>query len=85
MKEYLDLPIAYGRTAEIYAWQNGQVLKLFYDWFKIGSHPIRAADCADGACQRITGSFDQAALQGLLRRLYSLGLPLISVICLEVK
>ena len=25
---------------------------------------------------------DQAALQGLLRRLYSLGLPLLSVICL---
>ena len=28
---------------------------------------------------------DQAALQGLLRRLYSLGLPLISVICVEMK
>jgi len=27
----------------------------------------------------ITGSFDQAALHGLLRRLYSLGFPLISV------
>jgi uncharacterized protein (TIGR02172 family) len=27
--------IAYGRTAEIYAWQEGQVLKLFYDWFKL--------------------------------------------------
>ena len=27
----------------------------------------------------LTGTFDQAALQGLLRRLYSLGLPLISV------
>ena len=26
---------------------------------------------------------DQAALQGLLRRLYSLGLPLISVNCIE--
>lgn len=26
---------------------------------------------------------DQAALQGLLRRLYSLGLPLVSVVCLE--
>jgi uncharacterized protein (TIGR02172 family) len=26
-------PIAYGRTAEIYAWHEGQVLKLFYDWF----------------------------------------------------
>jgi hypothetical protein len=31
----------------------------------------------------LTGSVDQAALQGLLRRLYSLGLPLISVICEE--
>lgn len=27
----------------------------------------------------LTGTFDQAALQGLLRRLYLLGLPLISV------
>jgi hypothetical protein len=32
----------------------------------------------------LTGSLDQAALQGLLRRLYSLGLPLISVNCVEV-
>jgi hypothetical protein len=31
----------------------------------------------------LTGTFDQAALQGLLRRLYSLGIPLISVNCLE--
>jgi uncharacterized protein (TIGR02172 family) len=29
----LGPPIAYGRTAEIYAWHPGQVLKLFYDWF----------------------------------------------------
>jgi uncharacterized protein (TIGR02172 family) len=29
----LGKPIAYGRTAEIYAWENGQILKLFYDWF----------------------------------------------------
>lgn len=32
----------------------------------------------------LTGTIDQASLQGLLRRLYVLGLPLISVICLEV-
>ena len=33
----------------------------------------------------LTGTvFDQAALQGLLRRLYSLGLPLLSVICVAV-
>jgi hypothetical protein len=31
----------------------------------------------------ITVTVDQAALQGLLRRLYSLGLPLISVICVD--
>jgi hypothetical protein len=31
----------------------------------------------------LTGTVDQAALQGLLRRLYSLGLPLISVIWVE--
>jgi len=31
----------------------------------------------------LTGILDQAALQGLLRRLYSMGLPLISAICLE--
>ena len=29
----------------------------------------------------LTGILDQAALQGLLRRLYALGLPLISVVC----
>ena len=31
----------------------------------------------------LTGTVDQAALQGILRRLYSLGLPLISVICVD--
>ena len=31
----------------------------------------------------LTGAIDQAALQGLLRRLYSLGLPLISVVCVD--
>jgi hypothetical protein len=31
----------------------------------------------------LTGTVDQAALHGLLRRLYSLGVPLISVNCVE--
>jgi hypothetical protein len=31
----------------------------------------------------LTSILDQAALQGLLRRLYGLGLPLISVVCVE--
>jgi len=39
---------------------------------------------SEGHDQPVTtliGTLDQAALQGLLRRLYSLGLPLISVHC----
>ena len=32
----------------------------------------------------LTGTVDKAALQGLLRRLYTLGLPLISVICVAI-
>ena len=31
----------------------------------------------------LTGHLDQAALLGLLRRFYSLGIPLISVLCLD--
>jgi aminoglycoside phosphotransferase (APT) family kinase protein len=28
----MGVPIARGRTAEVFTWQDGQVLKLFYDW-----------------------------------------------------
>jgi len=40
-------------------------------------------DDDDRPVTTLTGAVDQAALQGLLRRLYSLGLPLISVICID--
>jgi len=33
----------------------------------------------------LTSTLDQAALQSLLRRLYSMGVSLISVICKEIK
>jgi len=33
----------------------------------------------------LTGTIDQAALLGLLRRLYSLGIPLISAIYVEIE
>jgi len=38
-------------------------------------------ECDDDGCSEtiLTGTFDQAALLGLLRKLYYLGLPLISV------
>ena len=37
------------------------------------------------AITTLTAPLDQAGLHGLLRRLYSLGVPLISVICIEVR
>ena len=41
-------------------------------------------DVDDIPITTLTGKVDQAALQGLLRRLYSMGLPLISVICVDI-
>ena len=38
---------------------------------------------ADRPVTLLVGKVDQAALQGLLRRLYSMGLPLISVTCID--
>ena len=35
MNQDIGQPIALGRTAEIYAWGNGQILKLFFDWFEL--------------------------------------------------
>src|SRR5215510_9254831 len=38
MKEIsLDKPIASGRTADVYDWDDGHVLKLFHDWFELQS------------------------------------------------
>ena len=44
------------------------------DGLPIGDRPVTT----------LTGTLDQAALLGLLRRLYSLGLPLISVNCISI-
>ena len=41
------------------------------------------SNCDSWPVTTLTGTLDQAALQGLLRRLYSLGLPLISVQCVD--
>lgn len=40
-------------------------------------------ECNNPPVTTLTGTLDQAALHGLLFRLYSLGLPLISVICVD--
>jgi hypothetical protein len=60
----------------------GHLDESWSEW--IGRMTITVESDVDGlAVTTLTGKVDQAALQGLLRRLYSLGLPLISVICVE--
>ena len=52
------------------------------DW--IGEMAITVEIDDDGRpVTTLTGTLDQAALHGLLRRLYSLGIPLISVSCTD--
>ena len=55
-------------------------------WLELGQDlKIAIGSNQDGLpISTLTGRFDQAALLGMLRRLYAIGLPLISVECLEV-
>jgi hypothetical protein len=62
----------------------GYLDKSWSDW--AGQMTISVESESDGSpITTLTGTVDQAALQGLLRRLYSLGLPLISVNCINVS
>jgi hypothetical protein len=52
---------------------------------KIGEISIKVGNDDDGLpITTLTVTVDQAGLHGLLRRLYSLGLPLIAVIFVEI-
>jgi len=59
--------------------------ELDESWSEWTGRMTIAVDCDDNGLPitTLTGTVDQAALQGLLRRLYSLGLPLLSVMCIE--
>ena len=60
----------------------GHLDERWADW--AGGMTVTIESEGDGPpVTTLTGTVDQAALQGLLRRLYSLGLPLISVNCLD--
>ena len=76
----LDRPVAYqikvpGHIGESWSdWASGMNISVDSKGGGEGnSHPVTT----------LTGTLDQAALQGLLRQLYALGLPLISVNFIE--
>jgi hypothetical protein len=60
----------------------GQIGESWSDW--AGGMNVTVESEGNGPpITTLRGTLDQAALQGLLRRLYSLGVPLISVHCIE--
>jgi hypothetical protein len=60
----------------------GELDETWSDW--VGGMTITVVGEGEGPpVTTLTGSLDQAALHSVLRRLYSLGLPLISAICVE--
>lgn len=63
MNRALGKPIAAGRTAEIYAWEDGKILKLYYDWFPLQgveyeAHMARVV-CASGVPAPAAGEIVQ--------------------------
>ncbi len=72
----LDQPIIYQIKVSGYLKAN------WTDWME--EITVMAERKGEGSpVTTLTGTFDQAALLGLLRRLYYLGLPLISVNCIQ--
>jgi hypothetical protein len=60
----------------------GHLDDTWSDW--IGDMTMTVKSRGDGSLVTVlTGRVDQAGLHGLLRRLYSLGLPILSVICVD--
>lgn len=55
----------------------GALDQSWADWME-GMTVVIEEDSGGMPVTTLSGEFDQAALQGLLRRLYSMGLPLIS-------
>jgi hypothetical protein len=75
-KQTLDQPVTYQIKVP------GHISDSWSDWVE-GMTITVESEGSGQPVTTLTGTVDQAALQGLLRRLYSLGLPLISVICVD--
>lgn len=62
----------------------GELGQQWSDWY--GGMTITVERDDNGQpVTTLTSTVDQAALQSLLHRLYSMGVPLISVLCVEIK
>ena len=81
MTEKVKQKLTLDRPATYQISVPGELDESWSDW--VEGMTITVESEGDGPpVTTLTGTLDQAALRGLLRRLYSLGLPLISVICI---
>jgi hypothetical protein len=82
MMENAGRKLSLDRSATYQIKVPGELDESWSDW--VGEMTISVESEGEGPpVTTLTGHLDQAALQGLLRQLYALGLPLVSVICLE--
>jgi Ser/Thr protein kinase RdoA (MazF antagonist) len=63
--------IARGGTSEVLAWQDGQVLKLFYDWLPVSSierevHAARVVSASDLPTPKLLGELTLDGRRGLI-------------------
>ncbi|MFN2167318.1 MAG: hypothetical protein ACK2U9_13765 [Anaerolineae bacterium] len=78
MRENAGRKLSLDRSVAYQIKVSGHLDETRTDW--VGGMTITVEGEGEGLpVTTLTGSLDQAALQGLLHRLYSLGLPLISV------
>ena len=71
----LDRPVTYQIRVP------GKLDESWSEWY--GEMTVMVESDDNFPITTLIGIFDQAAFQGLLRRLYTLGLPLISVVCID--
>ncbi|MGW8144795.1 MAG: hypothetical protein ACWGN2_10395 [Anaerolineales bacterium] len=79
-----DQKLTLDRPATYQIKVSGELDKWWSDWY-MGMTITVGRDDNGHPITTLTNTVDQAALQSLLRRLYSWGVPLISVSCVEIK
>ncbi len=62
----LDKPIALGRTAKVYAWEDGKILKLLHNWVHPGNadHELRLARIVQASGLPVPAVFDIVEVDG---------------------
>ncbi len=77
-------PIAYGRTAEVYAWEDHHVLKLFYDWVSAESivYEARIHRTVQAYFEKLPRLMDEIEIEGRKGIIFERvdGAPLIEVL-----